>query len=120
MLGRDGEDGCAALKQLIEDSHETPAGKSRLKREAFGMFRNLVRAKVLDIIPVAERDGPMKVGLNVDLQEDFSLNHALGIYLLEAIPQPDRFTSSLIRFTYFGEIMRGLLIKLTLFIGSCD
>ncbi len=42
------------------------------------------------------------------------------IFLLEAIPQPDRFTSSLIRFTYFGEIMRGLLIKLTLFIGSCD
>jgi superfamily II RNA helicase len=89
VLGRNGEDGCAALKQLIEDSHETPAGKSRLKREAFGMFRNLVRADVLEIIPVAERTGPVKVGLHVDLQEDFSLNHALGIYLLDTIPLLD-------------------------------
>jgi len=86
VLGRDGEDGCAALKQLIEDSHETTAGKRRLKRDGFGMFRNLVAAEVLDIIPPAERTGPVKVTLNVDLQEDFSLNQALGIYLLDAIP----------------------------------
>ena len=31
----------------------------------------------------------MKVRLNVDLQEDFSLHHALGIYLLETIPLLD-------------------------------
>ena len=89
VLGRDGEDGCAALKTLIEGCHETDAGKRRLRREAMGMFKNLVRSKVLDIIPVAERTGPVKVELNIDLQEDFSLNHALGIYLLEAIPLLD-------------------------------
>ena len=89
VLARDGEDGCAALKQIIEDSHESPAGKRRLKREGFGMFRNLVAAEVLEIIPVAERSGPRKVRLHVDLQEDFSLNHALGIYLLETIPLLD-------------------------------
>jgi len=89
VLGRDGEDGCAALKRLIDDSHESPAGKRRLRKEAFGMFRVLVAAGVLEIIPLGERSGPVKVRLNVDLQEDFTLNHALGIYLLEAIPQLD-------------------------------
>ncbi len=53
------------------------------------MFRGLVAAGVLEIIPLAERSGPVKVRLNVDLQEDFTLNQALGIYLLEAIPQLD-------------------------------
>ena len=53
------------------------------------MFRTLVVAGVLEIIPVAQRHGPTKVRLNVDLQEDFSLNHALGIYLLETIPLLD-------------------------------
>ena len=77
------------MKTLIANCHETPAGRTRLKKEAFGMFRNLVRAEVLEILPPAERTGPMKVRLHVDLQEDFSLNHALGIYLLETIPLLD-------------------------------
>ncbi|MEX2580827.1 MAG: DUF3516 domain-containing protein [Verrucomicrobiales bacterium] len=90
VLSRRDEDGCAALRRLIDDSHETPAMKHALRRRAFSLFRGLVEGNILGIVPKAERTGPAKVALNVELQDDFSLNQALGVYLLEAIPQLDR------------------------------
>ena len=69
--------------------HETPPAKAKLRRRAFALFRGLVEGNVLKIIPINDRWSPQKVALNVDLQEDFSLNQALGLYLLEAIPQLD-------------------------------
>ncbi|MFT4176409.1 MAG: DUF3516 domain-containing protein [Luteolibacter sp.] len=89
VLSRRDEDGCAALKKLIADSHETPAKKHVLRKQAFKLFRGLVQAKILHIIPLAERTGPAKVALDVDLPEDFSINHVLGLWLLDAIPQLD-------------------------------
>ena len=44
----------------------------------------------MTIIPKEERTGPAKVRLNVELQEDFSMNQALGLYLIETIPILDR------------------------------
>jgi len=90
VLSRTGEDGCAGLRRLINDSHETPVKKQGLRKRAFSLFRGLVEGGILTIIPKQDRNGPVKVKLNVDLQEDFSLNQALGVYLLEAIPQLDR------------------------------
>jgi len=90
VLGREHEDGCAALRALIQGSHETPAKKKAHRRRAFQLFRGLVEGDILRIIPRAERTGPVKVRLNVELQEDFSMNQALGLYLLDAIPQLDR------------------------------
>jgi superfamily II RNA helicase len=90
VLGRQEEDGCAALKKLIADSHEPPTKQKALKRRAFQLFRGLVEGKILRIIPPRERVGPAKVALNVELQEDFSMNQALGLYLIDAIPQLDR------------------------------
>ena len=90
VLSRRDEDGCEELRRLINECHETPVKKQALRRRAFSLFRGLVEGNVLTIIPKAERTGPAKVLLNVDLQEDFSLNQALGVYLLEAIPQLDR------------------------------
>ncbi|MGK0189080.1 MAG: superfamily II RNA helicase [Verrucomicrobiales bacterium] len=89
VLSRRDEDGCAALKEIIEKSHEPDTGKAAHRKHAFQLFRSLVEARVLDIIPVRERTGPEKVELNIDLQEDFSLNHALGLWLLDAIPELD-------------------------------
>lgn len=89
VLSREHEDGCAALRKLIADSHETPTKKSALRRRAFQLFRGLVEGDVLKIIPPAARKGPAKVHLNIDLQDDFSMNQALGLYLLDAIPQLD-------------------------------
>jgi hypothetical protein len=45
---------------------------------------------VLTIIPKDERTGPAKVRLNVELQDDFTMNQALGLYLIETIPKLDR------------------------------
>jgi hypothetical protein len=89
VLGRGGEDGCAALRAIIRDCHEAAAKKNAHRRRAFQMFRGLLRGDVLRVVPRAERGGPAKVALNIALQEDFSINHALGLYLLDAIPQLD-------------------------------
>jgi Domain of unknown function (DUF3516)/DEAD/DEAH box helicase len=85
VLSRQHEDGCLALRRLIRDCHESAAGKKKLRRRSFSLFRGLVEGRVLGIIPKAQRTGPAKVALHVALQEDFSLNQALGLYLIEAI-----------------------------------
>jgi hypothetical protein len=90
LLSRRDEDGCAALRKLIDDCHETDAAKRKLRKRAFSLFRGLVEGRVLSIIPWNERRSTAKVELNIELQEDFSLNQALGLYLLEAIPKLDR------------------------------
>ena len=90
MLGREHEDGCAALRKLIRDCHEPPARKKALRRRAFQLFRGLVEGDILRLIPRADRRGPAKVARNIELEEDFSLNQALGLWLLDAIPQLDR------------------------------
>lgn len=87
ILARRDEDGCLALRRLVRDCHETEAAKKKLRRRAFSLFRGLVEGKILTITPKPERMGPAKVALHLELQEDFSLNQALGLYLLEAIPK---------------------------------
>ena len=90
VLSRTEEDGCAELRRLINVSHETPVRKALLRKRAFTLFRGLVEGKVLTIIPKEERRGPAKVRLNVELQDDFTMNQALGLYLIETIPKLDR------------------------------
>ena len=90
LLSRKDEDGCAELRRIIRDSHESPTKKAALRKRAFELFRGLVEGKILSIIPTETRSGPAKILLNIDLQEDFSLNQALAAYLIEAIPQLDR------------------------------
>jgi len=89
VLARENDDGCAALRKLISDSHETPTKKRAMRKHAFKLFRGLVQANILHIIPPAKRSGPRKVALDIELPEDFSINHALGLWLLDAIPQLD-------------------------------
>ncbi len=90
ILSREGEDGCAALQKLIADCHEQDKNKKQLSKHAFKLFRGLVDSKVLRIIPPAERQHPSdKLRPNMDLPEDFSLNQALGLWLLEVLPLLD-------------------------------
>jgi superfamily II RNA helicase len=76
VLSRPSKDGCIAMKQLIKDSHETAIVKKGLRAKAFQMFRSLVERKIIEFNPLR---------VNTDLQEDFSLNHALSLYLLDTI-----------------------------------
>jgi len=90
MLGREHEDGCEAMRKLIRDCHEPPAKKKAHRRCAFQLFRGLVEGDILRIIPREQRHGPAKVALNIELEEDFSMNQALGLWLLDTIPQLER------------------------------
>lgn len=84
VLSRDG-DGCRAMRQLIADSHETTSAKKQHRKRAWQLFRALVNRKIIEIIPVAERNEGNKLRLNVQLQDDFSLNYTLSLYLIDTL-----------------------------------
>jgi len=79
------DDGCRAMMKLIQDSHETSAAKKQHHQRAWQLFRALIERKIVEIVPVAQRAGGSKLRLNVQLQDDFSLNHALSLYLIDAL-----------------------------------
>lgn len=76
------EQPCKALRNLINNSHETDQQKRSHRLKAFKMFRSLLDRQLLEI-----HDDQLRV--NVDLQEDFSLNHALSLYLLDTLKHLD-------------------------------
>ncbi|MCC6416462.1 MAG: DUF3516 domain-containing protein [Opitutaceae bacterium] len=89
-LGREG-DGCAALRQLIADCHETPVKQAALRQRAWQLFRALVEREIVRIVPRAARASPKhKLQVNVELQDDFSLHQTLSLYLLDTLPKLDR------------------------------
>jgi superfamily II RNA helicase len=68
---------------LIERSHTNDRKKKELRRTAASYFRSLVEAKVLE---VRER----KIVVHDDLQGDFSITHALALWLISALPSLDK------------------------------
>jgi superfamily II RNA helicase len=87
VLSRKG-DGCAALRELIRRSHEPPRQKAEHRRRAWQLFRSLLEAKVVEFIPRTEEGGYLRV--NVALQDDFSMDQTLSLYLLQTIGLLDR------------------------------
>jgi hypothetical protein len=83
VLSRHG-DGCRAMQRLLRDCHEPEAAKPALRRRAWQLFRALVARRVVEFLPRTE-DGA-KVRVNVDLQDDFSMDQTLSLYLLETLP----------------------------------
>lgn len=86
VLSRRG-DGCRAMQALIRDSHETDRAKRAHFKRGWQLFRALVQRGIVEITPRTE-DGS-RVRVNVDLQEDFSMDQALSLYLFETIPLLD-------------------------------
>lgn len=86
VLGRP-EGGCRAMKNLVRDSMEPPAAKRRHGKHALVLLRSLWQAGVVDFRPLSEGGG---IRVNLELQEDFSLFHALGVYLVDAVERLDR------------------------------
>lgn len=86
VLGRRG-DGCAAMRRLVRDCHEPESGKTAHRRRAWQLFRALVARHIVEIVPRTEEGSTLRV--NVDLQDDFSMDQALSLYLLETIPLLD-------------------------------
>ncbi len=86
VLSRRG-DGCGAMRQLIRDSHEPEAAKKAHTRRAWQLFRALVARHIVEFVPRTEDGSTLRV--NVDLQDDFSMDQTLSLYLLETIPLLD-------------------------------
>jgi superfamily II RNA helicase len=88
VLSREG-DGCAAMQKLVRDCHETPKAKKAHTRRAWQLFRSLLDRKIVEFIAPARDAGTRKLRVNVELQEDFSMDQALSLYLLDTIPLID-------------------------------
>jgi superfamily II RNA helicase len=87
VLSRD-SDGCRAMRQLINDCHETPTKKRALRRRAWQLFRALLDRKIVEIIP--RQPSGRRLRVNLELQDDFSLHQALSLYLIDTLPKLDR------------------------------
>ena len=80
--------GYRRLIELIAAAHDEARAKARHRREAATLFRALRKAGIVKLVPVDARR-PEKRGravrLDESLQRDFSLNHTLSLYLLDAL-----------------------------------
>lgn len=88
VLSRPG-DGCAAMRRIIHDSHETPTAKKQHFRRAWQLFRSLLDRGIVEIMPRRPGDAKSRLRVNADLQEDFSLHQTLSLYLIDTIPLLD-------------------------------
>jgi hypothetical protein len=86
VLSRE-SDGCRAMQQLIARSHETPKAKKNHVKRAWQLFRSLVERKIIEFIPKTDEGAYLRV--NVELQDDFSMDQTLSLYLLETLPLLD-------------------------------
>jgi hypothetical protein len=86
VLSRRG-DGCGAMRQLLRDCHESDAAKLAHRKRAWQLFRALVARRIVEFIPRTEDGSTLRV--NVDLQDDFSMDQTLSLYLVETIPLLD-------------------------------
>jgi superfamily II RNA helicase len=86
VLSRKG-DGCRAMQRLIRDCHETPKAKREHLKRAWQLFRSLLDRRIIEFIPPTEAGSYVRV--NVELQDDFSMDQTLSLYLLETLPLLD-------------------------------
>jgi len=86
VLSRKG-DGCRAMQRLIRDCHETPKAKKDHTKRAWQLFRSLVERKIIEFIPRTAEGAYLRV--NVELQDDFSMDQTLSLYLLDTLPLVD-------------------------------
>ncbi len=94
VISRPGKPGesCAAMRQLIRDSHDTPVAKQRHGKLAFQMFRSLATRGIIEFVDEGAKKKGLRVNLN--LQDDFSLHHALSLYLVDTVKLCDPYSPS--------------------------
>lgn len=83
VLAREEGGGCMALARLVKASHERDAQKRILGRTAIEMVKALKDAGIIET--EHDEDGRRRVVVNADLGEDFSLHHALSLWLLDTL-----------------------------------
>jgi superfamily II RNA helicase len=90
VLSREEGGGCMGLARLVKASHERPAQKRILGRQALEMVKTLREAGILEW--EYDEDGRRYPVVNADLGEDFSLHHALSLYLLDILGRRDEWS----------------------------
>jgi superfamily II RNA helicase len=86
VLSRRG-DGCRAMQRLVRESHESDRNKKAHFERGWQLFRALVGRGIVEIAPSSQTGA--KVRVNVELQDDFSMDQVLSMYLLETLPLLD-------------------------------
>ncbi len=76
--------GYRALIDLIALSHSRSGEKSRLRRKARMLFQSLRAGGIIELEPRTDGKRGQRTVLQADLQHDFSIHHALSLYLVEA------------------------------------
>ncbi len=84
VLARKDDDGCKAMRSLIRTSHDSHSEKRRHRKHAFELFRSLLSRKLIEFAPNS------KIRVNVELQDDFSLNQTLSLWLIDTLAKLDR------------------------------
>ncbi len=79
--------GYKKLISLITKSHEVEKAKSKHRKQAAMLFKSLVHAGIVSIIKNREKGA--RVVVSDTLQKDFSLHHALSLYMLDALRMLD-------------------------------
>ncbi len=83
VLSREVDGGCMGLAHLVKATHERHAHKRVLGRQAIEMVKSLREAGILAW--AYDDDGRRRPVVNGDLGEDFSLHHALSLWLLDTL-----------------------------------
>ncbi len=83
MLDRPG-DGCADLRRLLVQNHETRRRQRRHIRRAVAIYRSLVDAGVVEVLEAPDEWG-RRVRVTVDLQDSFALHQPLSLFAVEAL-----------------------------------
>jgi superfamily II RNA helicase len=103
LMRRDPEGDAArgyhALVELLDASHESQRRKHRMRREAAVIFRSLRQADIVEIVRDPETRRP-RVRVHIDLQEEFALDRALSLYLVEVLASLDPQDAG-----YFGDVL---------------
>ena len=81
-------DGCAILRDIIRRCHDSPKLKEAHTKRAWQLFRSLINRAIIEFIPTTASGAKLRV--NLSLQDDFSMDQSLSLYLLETIPLLDR------------------------------
>ncbi len=89
----------ASLRELIDFCHEEEGAKQRHLARAAVLVRSLARAGILVLKKDTVRDYRWVV-VSRDLQFDFSLHHALSLFLVEMVPRLEPASP-----TYVGDLL---------------
>ncbi|MEM8620282.1 MAG: DUF3516 domain-containing protein [Actinomycetota bacterium] len=80
----EGEDGCAAVRRILTDNHDTRKQRRGHIRRAISIYRSLTAAELLEF-PDPPDDLGRSVRVNFDLQDEFALHQPLSLWAVEAI-----------------------------------